>query len=119
MHAPSSDLLLPHSTLLVYLKTAPRSLLVLYFLLKLSLEIDCDRMAFFHINIDKILRLRSKRQLLRKFLVDFCQQQNIPVVGTCIEEKQNSSSLVEIEQMDLKGKAGSMRLNLPVRSSAL
>lgn len=75
---------LPHSKLWVCLKTAPRSLSILCFLLESSLEIDYDRMAFFRINIDRILRLRSKHQLLRKFLVDFYQRQSIPVVGTCI-----------------------------------
>lgn len=80
----SKFLPLLHSILWVCLKTAPRSLSILCFLLELSLEIDYDRMAFFRINIDRILRLRSKHQLLRKFLVDFYQRQNIPVVGTCI-----------------------------------
>lgn len=71
-----------HLKRLAYWKIEPQSPSELCFLLKLWLEIDCVQMVFCHRDIDKISLLRSTHRLSMKFLVDFCQQQNTPVVDT-------------------------------------
>lgn len=61
----------------VYWQIELLSLLILYFLLKLLLAIDCAQMVSCHINIDKILHLHSTRPLLMIFLEGFYRQRNI------------------------------------------